>query len=111
MGFIRNVAVIVEPIDFKKFRENLERSVCHLSAQFSDSANDRSEEKTLIQLKLCEAGCVRIHISCFRPSYVMKNNREQEQTSKFIVGERYENHDHPACLDYHFRPIDRRGAS
>ena len=49
MGFIRNVAVIVEPIDFKKFRENLQRSVCHLSAQFSDSANDRSEEKTLIQ--------------------------------------------------------------
>lgn len=80
MGFIRNVAVIVEPIDFKKFRENLQRSVCHLSAQFSDSANDRSEEKTLIQLKLCEAGCVRIYISCFRPSYVMKNNRGQEQT-------------------------------
>ena len=83
------------------------------SASFPISANDRSVRKTLIQLKLCKAGCVRIQISCFRLRYVMKNNhcsRTGADKSKFIVGERYENHDHADCLDCNIRHIDRRGA-
>jgi hypothetical protein len=48
--------------------------------EFSEFIMGMVNKTTLIQLKLCKAGGVPICISCFRPSYVMKNNREQEQT-------------------------------